>query len=175
MKDACYHGWTAAMLPLLLVAPLLPGCEREEERPVPSAEEVARFYEYEGELSVEISGNVAQISVTIDPDGYARGGDLWAKAFPYIFAFSPATREAFQEHRGLGGVRILTLHPNGDIMAQALLERGTLTPATWRRALEVAGQARREGTERPGLMGDLVRWGEDHTDFQYNPEYISSN
>lgn len=165
----------ALIAPACLLVVLLPGCEREgAERPVPAAEELVRHWEYAGPLSVEVSGNVAQISVTIDPADYARGGDLWAKAFPYIFIFSPGTREAFREHPGLGGVRVMTLHPGGDIMAQALLERGTLAENTWRRALNVAGRARQEGTERPGYMSDLVHFGEDHTDFQYNPSYISS-
>lgn len=165
----------AALASLVLLTTLVSGCDREApERPVPAAQDVARHFEYAGDLSVEISGNVAQISVTIDPDEYARGGDLWAKSFPYIFLFSPGTREAFREHPGLGGVRVMTRHPGGDIMAQAMLERGTLTEATWRRALNVAGRARREGSERPGLMSDLVRFGEDHTDYQYNPTYISS-
>jgi len=164
-----------ALVPLLVLVPVMAGCEREApERPVPSAAEIAAYYDYAGELSVEISGNVAQVSVTIDPGEYARGGDLWAKAFPYIFLFSPGTREAFREHPGLGGVRVMTRHPGGDIMAQARLERGQLTEATWRQALNVAGQARREGTERPGYMSDLVRFGEQRTDFQYNPDYISS-
>jgi hypothetical protein len=167
------RGFIATASLLLLV--ILPGCDREgPERPVPSAEELAGHWEYSGALSVEVSGNVAQISVTIDPADYARGGDLWAKALPYIFIFSPGTRDAFREHPGLGGVRVMTRHPGGDIMAQAMLERGTLTEATWRRALNVAGRARREGTERPGYMSDLVRFGEDNTDFQYNPSYISS-
>lgn len=171
-----YEAGPLARAPLALVLLLLlvPGCEREApELPVPSAAEIAAHYEYAGELSVEISGNVAQVSVTIDPAEYARGGDLWAKAFPYIFLFSPGTREAFREHPGLGGVRVLTRHPGGDVMAQAMLERGRLTEATWRRALNVAGQARREGSERPGYMSDLVRFGEDHTEHQYNPDYIA--
>jgi hypothetical protein len=161
--------------PVCFLFVLLSGCDRgEPDRPTPAAEELVRHWEYAGPLTVEVSGNVAQISVTIDPADYARGGDLWAKAFPYIFIFSPGTREAFREHPGLGGVRVMTRHPGGDIMAQAMLERGTLTEVTWTRALNVAGRARREGTERPGYMSDLVRFGEDHTEFQYNPSYISS-
>lgn len=151
------------------------GCELEQEEfPVPSAEEVREFYEYGGELSVEMLGNVAQVSVTYDPEEFRRGGDLWAKAFPYIFLFSPATRDALEEHRGLGGVRVIARHPNGDIVAQALLSREVLNEITWRRAVNVAGRARQEGTERPARMRDLVDWGEDHTDFEYNPDYIST-
>ena len=175
MRD---HGWFLRGLAPLLVACLAvagaTACEREgPEHPVPSDAQIAPYYDYAGQLDVEISGNVAHVSVTIDPADYARGGDLWAKSFPYIFLFSPGTREAFREHPGLGGVRVIIRHPGGDIMAQAMLERGTLTEGTWRRALNVAGRARQEGSERPGLMTDLVHFGEDHTDYQYNPDYIA--
>lgn len=162
-------------LAALLAVTLLAACELEdEELPVPSAAEVQAYYEYEGELSVEMSGNVAQITVVFDPQEFERGGDLWAKAFPYIFVFSPGTRQALQEHRGLGGVRVIARHPNGDVVAQALLSREALTEITWRRAVNIAGRARQEGTERPARMQDLVEWGEDHTDFEYNPSYIDN-
>lgn len=165
---------TTAATVLLLLA-FLPACEREGPRhPVPSAEEVATYFEYAGGVSVEISGNVAQVSVTIDPAEYARGGSLWAKSFPYLFLFSPGTRDAFREHPGLAGVRVMIFHPGGDIVAQALLERTELTEGLWRRALNVAGRARQEGTARPGLMSELVHFGEDHTDHQYNPDYIAN-
>ncbi len=161
---------------LLLVsasALLLLGCEREDvEHPVPAASTIAEYYVWEGGVSAQISGNVAQVSVTVEPDQYRRGGDLWAKAFPYLFLFSPGTRDALSDHPGLGGVRIVARHPNGDAISQALLSRGTLTPVTWNRALRIARDARQEGTERPGRVQDLVRWGEDHTDFEYNPSYI---
>jgi hypothetical protein len=163
----------------VLVAPVLillalAGCEvgEEPDHPVPSSAEVEAYYEYAGDLSVEISGNVAQVRVTYDPVEYRRGGALWAKAFPYIFLFSPATRDALADHPGLGGVRVIAHHPNGDVVAQALLSRGVLTQLTWNRALNISGAARAEGTERPSVMQDLVRWGEDHSEFEYNPEYI---
>lgn len=169
---AIFRPVAAAALAILWLG--LAACDTQEPLPPPpAAEEVRGYYEYAGELSVGMSGNVAQVSVVFDPDEYVRGGDLWAKAFPYIFLFSPATRDALSDHRGLGGVRVISLHPNGDTIAQALLERGTLTELTWRRAINVAGQARRMGTERPARMQDLVEWGEDHTTFEYNPDHIS--
>jgi len=169
-----FHRGVTPLLLAILAAAGTAACEREGPgHPVPSAAQIAPYYDYAGLLDVEISGNVAHVSVTIDPADYARGGDLWAKSFPYIFLFSPGTREAFREHPGLGGVRVMIRHPGSDIMAQAMLERGTLTEGTWRRALNIAGRARQEGTERPGLMTDLVHFGEDHTDYQYNPDYIS--
>jgi hypothetical protein len=154
----------------------LGGCDvfsRPVAHAAPAAEEVRPHFTYEGDLSVEMSGNVAQVTVVVDPAPYRRGGDLWAKATPYLFLFSTSTRDAFEANPGLGGVRVIIQHPNGDWMAQALLSREVLTETGWRQALNLSGLARRDGTERPGRMQDLVRWGEDRTEFQYNPGYIS--
>ncbi len=150
------------------------GCERTSpaDHPIPSPSEVAGYYEYDGDLSVEISGNVAQVTVAIDLARYRAGGTTWLRASPFIFLFSPATRDAMDAHPGLGGVRVIVRTPTGDLVGQALLERGTLNTASWRRALSVAGLARRDGTETPGRMRDLIRWGEDHTEFEYNPRYV---
>lgn len=175
MRFESTFRWVLPVLVAALALGMLAACELEdEELPLPSADEVQAYYEYEGELSVEMSGNVAQVTVVFDPREFERGGDLWAKAFPYIFVFAPGTRQALQEHRGLGGVRVIARHPNGDVVAQALLSREALTEVTWQRAVNIAGYARQEGTERPARMQDLVRWGEDHTDFEYNPSYIDN-
>jgi hypothetical protein len=56
-------------------------------------------------------------------------------------------------------------------VANALLARDELTDVLWRRSLNIAGRARRDGTSRMTLLEDLVEWGEDHTDFTYNPRY----
>jgi hypothetical protein len=152
---------------------LLTACLPDQGLPdPPAARDVASLYAYEGGLDVEMSGNVARISVGIDREQYLRGGGLWAKASPYIFLFSSSTREAFQTHEGLGGVRVIVRYEDGTLVAQALLERATLNSVGWDRALNIAGLARTEGTESPGYMRDLVNWGEDHTDFQYNPENV---
>lgn len=156
---------------------VLAGCQppgRSDLPPPPSAADVRPYYAYGGELEVQITGNVARVEVVVDPAPYARGGDLWAKGMPYLFLFSPGTRDALNDFPGLGGVRLVTRHPNGDVMAEALLIRGTLNDYSWRQALNVAAQARRDATERPGRMRDLVQWGEDHTEFEYNPRYIST-
>ena len=170
------HRTLSAWAALLAVTVI--GCDVDDEPsfPPPTAADVAAHYEYAGDLSVEISGNVAQITVRIDREAYRMGGEVWARGSPFIFLFSPATAAAFEEHPGLGGVRVIVRYEDDDTMlAQALLERGALTPGRWREALQVAAQARSEGTERPGYMRDLVRWGEDYTDFEYNPEYISGS
>ncbi|MEX2532097.1 MAG: hypothetical protein WD960_15135 [Gemmatimonadota bacterium] len=158
-----------------LALALVIGCQPgQEEHPPPAAEEVEPHFTFAGGVSIEISGNVARVTVPFDPEEYARGGDLWAKAMPYIFLFSPGSRDAFEAHPGLAGIRVLSQHPNGDIIAEALLSRGNLNQLTWQRAINIAGAARQEGTDRPGTMQTLVEWGEDHTDFEYNPDYIGS-
>jgi hypothetical protein len=161
---------------LLGAATLLSACQvpgRSDVPPPPAAGELEGHWSYAGGVEVEITGNVARVSVVVDPAPFAGGGDLWAKGFAYLFLFSPGTKDALDAHPGLGGVRVVTLHPNGDVMSEALLSRGTLNPYTWQRALSIAGQARRDATERPGRMRDLVQWGEDHTEFEYNPRYIT--
>lgn len=153
--------------------PALVACEVDRPPPVtPTADQVARYYEYAGDLSVEMSGNVAQVSVQIDQEEYRMGGRVWAMASPYIFLISPATRDAFNDYSGLGGVRVIVEYGDGSTVAQALLRRTELNEVTWQQALNVAARARSEGTESPGFMRDLVQWGEEHTDFQYNPEHI---
>ena len=37
--------------------------------------------------------------------------------------------------------------------------------------MNIAGHARRDGTDRVTLLEDLVRWGEHHTTFEYNERY----
>jgi len=165
-------GW---MLVFGLVA--LGGCDlgsRSQVPDPPRAAELTGYYAWEGGVEIEITGNVARVTVVVDPAPYARGGDLWLKGLPYLFLFSQGTRDALDEHPGLGGVRVVARHPNGDVIAQALLDREGMTDYRWREALNLAGRARQEATERPGRMRDLVQWGEDWTEFEYNPRYISS-
>ena len=61
--------------------------------------------------------------------------------------------------------------PSDATVASALLSRGELSDLLWRRSLNIAGQARRDGTNRMTLLEDLVRWGEDHTEYEYNERY----
>ena len=149
------------------------GCQAEAPPLVrPDASDVRAYYEYGGGLEVEMSGNVAHVTVEIDREEYRMGGRVWAMASPYIFLFSPATRQAFRDFSGLGGVRVIVVYADGGVLAQALLERAEFNELTWPRALNVAAYARTEGTQSPGYMRDLVRFGEEHTDFQYNREFI---
>ena len=152
---------------------VIAACEGSEAPTVtPTASEVQSYYEYEGDLSVEMSGNVARVVVVIGRDEYRMGGRVWAMASPYIFLFSSATQGVFQDFSGLGGVRVIVQYPDESILAQALLERGELSDVTWQMALNITGNARIQGTESPGFMRDLIRYGEEHTEFNYNPQYI---
>jgi hypothetical protein len=69
-------------------------------------------------------------------------------------------------------VRVITTAPGGTEVARSLLLRDELNDLTWRRALNIAGVARRDGTEQPSKLEDLARWGEDHTEYEYNPRYV---
>ncbi len=138
---------------------------------VPNAEEVREYYAYGGSLEAEINGNVAEVTVTQPTDQIRRGGRLWAKVGPYIVLFSEETYQLFEDHPGLAGVRVITRVEGGPEVARALLHRNELSGVLWRRSLNVAGRARRDGTEKVVLIEELIRWGEDHTDFEYNARY----
>ena len=124
---------------------------------------------------VSLNGNVVEVRVTQSPDQLRRGGPIWAKAGPYIYLFTPQTRSLFTDYPGVGGVRVTTLDGRGDLVARALLERSTLTSVTWTRAINAAGRARTEGTQRPQYMVDLADLGEEFTDYEYSQRYAGSN
>jgi hypothetical protein len=96
---------------------------------------------------------------------------LWARVGPYIYLFTEETQRLFQDFPGLAGVRVATRTAGGVAVANAMLTRDELSGVLWRRSLNIAGQARRDGTERPGLLEDLIRWGEEHTEFEYSESY----
>lgn len=163
------------LAPLALAAVLLAGgCggEPAPDLPVPDAEQVREYYTYPGGLEARISGNVAEVTITQSADQLRRGGSLWAKVGPYILLFTEETHRLFEDFPGLAGIRVVT-RPEGDgsEVARALLRRDELTGVQWRRALNIAGRARREGTERVTLLEDLVSWGEEHTDFEYSGRF----
>jgi hypothetical protein len=143
---------------------------RPVDATLPRPADVEAAYEYEGNLSADLSGNVAEVTIAQSAQQLRRGGSLWAKVGPYILLFSEETESLFRDYPGLAGVRVITVS-GGNEVARALLPRDTLTDVTWRRSLNIAGLARRDGTRRPSLLEALVRWGEDHTQYQYNPRY----
>lgn len=148
------------------------GCEKPPAEPIPDADTVAGYYSYEGELEARISGNVAEVVATQPAAQLERGGALWARVGPYFFLFTEATYQLLEDYPGLAGVRVVTRAEGGGEVARALLLRSSLTGVQWRRALNIAGRARVDGTDKPGLLEQLVRWGEDHTEFTYSPRYV---
>ena len=146
------------------------GCQATVDLAVPASSDVKEYYTYKGALSTEVTGNVVTVSVAQDPQMLRRGGSLSAKVGPYIFVFSDETHHLFQDYPGLAGVRVVT-SVGGARVASALLARETLSDVLWRRSLNIAGKARRDGTKRITLLQDLVRWGEDRTEYEYNTRY----
>ena len=148
------------------------GCEAPDLT-LPTADEIEAAYLYSGTLSAEIHGNVAVVTIVQPSRHLRRGGRLWAKVGPYVLIFSKETETLFRDYPGLAGVRAITISSDGPEIARALLARDELSDIKWRRALNISGLARRDGTGRPTLLEDLVEWGEDHTEFEYNPKYSS--
>jgi hypothetical protein len=138
---------------------------------VPTAAEVEAMFDYQGELTVEIKGNVAEIRVAQSRTQLRRGGALWAKVGPQIFLFSEETRDLFLQYNGLAGVRVIST-TGGREVSRAILLRDELNDVTWRRALNISGIARRDGSQHPSRIEALVHWGEDHTEYEYNPDFI---
>lgn len=152
---------------------VLAACGEGADLTLPTADDIESSYEYSGGLEADISGNVAVLTVDQSPDHLRRGGIMWAKVGPYVFLFSEETRTLFDAYPGLAGVRVVTRVPGGSEVASAVLARDAMSDVQWRRALNIAGQARRDGTRSVTLLENLIRWGEDHTDFEYNPAFTT--
>lgn len=159
---------------VVAAAALAAACDEAPAPTLPDADTVASYYHYEGNLDARMNGNVAEVTVTQPAAQLRRGGSLWARVGPYILLFSDETFHLMDENPGIAGVRIITKVRGGPEIARALLVRGELSGVQWRRSLNIAGKARLEGTQKPGLLEDLVRWGEDHTEYEYNARYTSS-
>ena len=165
-------GWArGTLVPLFLMGMGISVACEGPDLTVPNSNQVEGAYTYGGALSATVNGNVAEITIVQADRQLRRGGTLWAKVGPYILLFTEETEGLFDGYPGLAGVRAVTVTPGGAEVARALLTRDALNDLTWRRALNIAGLARRDGTRRPTLLEDLVQWGEDHTEFNYNPRY----
>ena len=164
---------SAIVAPVLLGTVFLGGCVQRSELAIPSTEEVEAHYASETALEAEVRGNLAVITVVQPAAQLRRGGSMWAKVGPYIYLFSEETRSLFADFPGLAGVRVMTKTAGGVDVANAMLIRDELSGVQWRRALNIAGQARRDGTERPSLLEALIRWGEDHAEHEYSPRFTA--
>ena len=158
--------WPVAVLAALAST----GCQPTGDLALPSAEEVQSYYEYESRLEASVTGNVATVTVAQDAQQIRRGGSLWAKVGPYVFLFTDETHRLFQDYPGLAGVRVVTRVGEAEV-ASALLQRSELSDVLWQRAKNIAGKARRDGSQRVTLLEDLVEWGEAHTEFEYNSRF----
>jgi hypothetical protein len=147
-------------------------CQSSPAR-VPSADEVESHYVIPYRTTVGMNGNVAELEVTQPGDQLRRGGRLWARVGPYVYLFSEGTRDLFADYGGLAAVRVTTRTPSGAMVARATLTRDALNGITWKRALNISGHARKSGSRQLTLLEDLVEWGEDHTEYEYNPDYAS--
>ena len=154
----------------LILAPL--ACE-EANLALPSESEAGAHYANSSLLSVRVSGNIVEVTVDQPLRQVRRGGSLWAKVGPYIYLFTDETESLLREYPAVSGVRVITRtgHSNAEV-ARAFLHRDSLNELTWRRARNIAGKARTQGTRRPVLLEELVKWGQDHTEFGYNQEFV---
>ena len=163
------RGWvvTAAALAVALVAS---GCDGGEDAPVmPASDAVQSLY---GEaVEVEISGNLVRLQVPM-PDGFERGGTLWARSGPYFYLFTTATRDLFVDYPDMAAVEVVANTTEGEEVARSRLLRSTLNAITWPHAIAYASQAQTEGTESPRFVERLVRHGEERTEYEYNPEFV---
>ena len=141
--------------------------------PMPSEAEARARYVSSSALSFHVSGNVLEITVSQPLQEVRRGGSLWAKVGPYIYLFTKETETLLRDYPGLSGVRVITQTSRRDTeVARAFLRRSQLNGLTWKRARNISGKARRDGTRLPTFLEDLVKWGEDHTEFEYSSEFV---
>ena len=154
----------------LIMAPL--ACE-EVNFALPSESEAGAHYANSSDLSVSLNGNVVEVTVDQPFPQVRRGGSLWAKVGPYIYLFTNETESLLRRYPAVSGVRVITRtgRSNAEV-ARAFLHRDSLNELTWRWARNIAGRARIEGTRRPVLLEELVEWGQDHTEFGYNQDFI---
>lgn len=158
----------------LAAALLAAGCESEPRAPdLPGPSALENLYG--SRASASLNGNVVDVRVRQDAAHLQRGGPLWARVGPYIYLFSPQTRELFAGYAGVAAVRVRTVTGDGTWVAEAILHRDTLNAITWKDAVRTVARARQQGTDKPGYVEDLVEFGEDRTDHRYNPSYIGSS
>lgn len=149
----------------LWFALILSSCDQAHSPSLPSLEVAATRYGKEQE--VRLNGNVLEVFATI-PNSHLRGGSLWLKAGPYFFVFSSATKEMFDTYDGLAAVRVVTRNESSEELARAMITRDALTAGRFEHGMRRAALAQAKGTEKPGIVRDLVHWSEDHvTEYHY--------
>jgi hypothetical protein len=142
------------------------GCapaEREWVMPDPAA--VAAWYGPGAEAT--ISGNVVEIRGTIEDDLLRRGGRIWERSGPYFYLFNVHVQALLRDYPDIAAVRAVTFSPGGEELARATLHRSELSEIQWREALGRASLAQSQGTENPRRIEELIRYGEDRTEYRY--------
>ncbi len=159
---------------------LFSGCDQVREYlgqgqlDAPDAEVVAVHYaDYRGVRDVRVSGNVVEVIVEQPYQQLERGGSLWARVGPFVYLMTPSTRAVFDEFPGVAAVRVVTRLPDGDEVARAMLRRDAMSDVRWRRTLNILGHALQDGRENPRKLEELTEWGEERTEFSYNPDYVN--
>jgi hypothetical protein len=149
------------------------GCA-QADLTLPNNNEVSGIFAASPSVTASVNGNVVEVVVDQPLYQIRRGGTLWAKVGPYVYLFTTETESIFQQFPGVAGVRVITRtsRSNSEV-ARAFLHRDKLNTITWQRALNIAGKARRDGSNRPVFLEDLVTWGESHTDYGYSDEFAS--
>jgi hypothetical protein len=148
----------------------LAACGAPEELRLPEETDLVGLY---GDgPTVTLNGNVVDVQVYQPADQLRRGGATWAKVGPYIYLFSPQTKDVFESWSGVGGVRVTTVDGRGQMVARAMLPRATLNSLTWPRAINLVAKARLEGTRRPSYILDLIEYGEETADYEYSTRYV---
>jgi hypothetical protein len=155
------------------------GCDQVADRlgrdapEPPAAEAVEPYYaQHRGVNEVRISGNVVELDVSQPYQQVDRGGSLWARVGPFVYLMTPSTRSVFEDFPGVSAVRVITHLPDGEEVARAMLRRDELSDILWRRTLNILGHALQEGRQNPRRLEELTEWGEEHTEFHYNPAYV---
>ncbi len=155
----------------LLAAAWAGACSSEPDAPrLPTDADLEGLYG--DRATATLNGNVVELRIEQAARQLERGGRLWAKVGPYIYLFSPQTRELFQSYPGLAAVRARTVNEGGEWVAEATLRRDALNPLTWDDARQVVARARREGTDKPGYLEDLIDFGEENAEYRYNDAFL---
>lgn len=154
-------------IPLLVLALVGAGaCEEVEDPPMFPEPEAVEAWFGEG-TAVAMRGNVLEIRGTIDPEFLRRGGSLWRQSSPYFYLFNVKIREILTEYPDVAAVRAITTDAAGDEVARATLHARALHEYEWRDAVALTSLAQREGTESPRHVAALLRFGEEHTEYEY--------
>lgn len=150
----------------LLLSLALTGCPQpERELVLPDAAAASAWFGPAAEAS--ISGNVLEVRGVVDDDFIRRGGRIWERSGPYFYLFNVHVQALLRDYPDLAAIRAITYTSDGEELARATLHRSELSKVQWREALGRSSLAQTEGTASPRRIEELIRYGEDRTEFRY--------